>query len=53
MQSVVKPPLWHYVVLLLIPGLLTALNPNWMFQNIGTADPWFYFRRVRPFPGDP
>jgi hypothetical protein len=43
-------PAWHYAAIFAIPGLLWLLNANWLFQNLGHMDPWYYFGAFRFFP---
>jgi hypothetical protein len=31
------------IALLVLPGAIFLVNPNWPFQDIGSMDPWFYF----------
>jgi hypothetical protein len=42
--------IWHYVLLAAIPGILTLLNRNWLFQNGPHMDPWYYFGHFQHFP---
>ncbi len=43
-------PLWHYLLLCCFPALLTLINSNWAFQNLGHMDAWYYFGDFRHFP---
>lgn len=43
-------PRWHYFAIFLIPAVLSLINPNWLFQNIGYMDPWYYFGEFQHFP---
>jgi hypothetical protein len=43
-------PYWHYLVILVIPAVLWLINPNWLFQNLGHTDPWYYFGEFWHFP---
>jgi hypothetical protein len=43
-------PRWHYVAVFLIPVFLWMVNSNWVFNNIGHMDPWFYFGLFKHFP---
>jgi hypothetical protein len=43
-------PRWHYFAIFLIPAVLSLINPNWLFQNIGHMDPWYYFGEFQHFP---
>jgi hypothetical protein len=46
-----KPaPGWHYLAIFLIPAVLYIVNPNWLFQNPGHMDPWYYFGLFKTFP---
>lgn len=38
------------VLLLGLPWLLLALNPNWPFANGGNCDPWFYYGFFTNYP---
>lgn len=40
----------HPIVLLALPWLIFALNPNWTFQGFGATDPWYYFGHFIHFP---
>jgi hypothetical protein len=40
----------HYAILALLPWLLFLINPNWLFQGLGSMDPWFYFGLSLNFP---
>lgn len=40
----------HFIILALLPWLLFAINPNWMFQGFGHMDPWYYFGVSVDFP---
>jgi len=31
------------IVLMTLPALIFLINPNWLFQDVGNMDPWFYF----------
>src|SRR6516164_2605932 len=33
----------HFVMVVLIPAVLTVVNRNWLFQNSGQMDAWYYF----------
>ncbi len=50
LAAVSSSPLWHYLVIAAIPGILTAINPNWMFQNGVHQDAWIYFGHFLHFP---
>jgi hypothetical protein len=43
-------PASHYAAIFVIPGVLWLLNRNWVFQNLGHMDPWYYFGAFRFFP---
>jgi len=43
-------PHWHYFAIFLIPAILSLINPNWLFQNIGHMDAWCYFGEFQHFP---
>lgn len=39
-----------YVIIFALPALLWCVNSNWLFQNIGHMDPWYYFGSFHHFP---
>jgi hypothetical protein len=50
-----RPPgpevrLWHYLLIAIIPAVLTLLNRNWLFENGPHMDPWYYFGHFQHFP---
>ena len=49
-EPAVAAPLWHYLAILLLPALLSLVNPNWAFQSIGHMDAWYYFGDFHHFP---
>jgi hypothetical protein len=38
------------IILLALPWLLLALNPNWPFGNANHCDPWFCYGHFRAYP---
>jgi hypothetical protein len=40
----------HFVMVVLIPAVLTVVNRNWLFQNSGQMDAWYYFGHFQHFP---
>jgi len=55
LTPLVQPPdtgvqRWHYVLIALIPAVLTLLNANWLFENGPHMDPWYYFGHFQHFP---
>jgi hypothetical protein len=42
--------LWHYILIALIPAVLTLLNKNWLFENGAHMDPWYYFGHLQHYP---
>ncbi|MEO8371487.1 MAG: hypothetical protein ABI806_20030 [Candidatus Solibacter sp.] len=45
-----RPPRWHYAAIAALPLLLTLININWAFANLGTVDAWYYFGDFIHFP---
>jgi hypothetical protein len=45
-----RAPWWHFAILASLPTLLSVLNRNWAFQNLGTTDAWYYFGSFIHFP---
>ena len=39
-----------HLILLALPWLLLALNPNWPFGNAYNLDPWLYWTHARTYP---
>jgi hypothetical protein len=44
------PRLWHYLLIAVIPAVLTLLNRNWLFENGPHMDPWYYFGHLLHYP---
>lgn len=40
----------HRIILLLLPWVIFAVNPNWPFQSLSHMDPWYYFGEFIHFP---
>jgi hypothetical protein len=50
-EAIPEPaPWWHYFVIFLIPAVLWSINPNWLFENLGHMDAWYYFGLFKTFP---